>query len=394
MEPPAVTSCSQQHSLPASNNASGMEKMRRGLAGGTSSTISSSGYLQIDPSLSTFNSSVNRAFEELPENFLESISPQQAQPAAQHESPQLASLAPMSVAASTDAAYATLAPMSAPSSYGSSMKIEPIHDTLQHHNSSLHHSNHPNLLDKLSFGTGPAGLLSPLHTNRPDTSTLSGGLLSVHQNGGRTSDMLANLRRPLQYIKEEVDVPQEFKSLDSNSYLAQHQGSLLTEEQQQQELDRRLANAETPPAVSNVELASSFIATMIGEQPSVSPTPQHNVYQPQRQFRSSHESVEMNSADELETGTAGPSEEAVSSVEDISEPSRQEISAGRPRSSYSTKDTTDPLNAEIDDDIYIDTKDLCKRIAWELKQHSIPQAIFAERILCRYDFRLVKRLAV
>lgn len=44
---------------------------------------------------------------------------------------------------------------------------------------------------------------------------------------------------------------------------------------------------------------------------------------------------------------------------------------------------TDPLNAEIEDDIYIDTKDLCKRVAYELKQHSIPQAIFAERILCR-----------
>lgn len=59
---------------------------------------------------------------------------------------------------------------------------------------------------------------------------------------------------------------------------------------------------------------------------------------------------------------------------------------GMPRASYSTKDTTDPLNAEIDDDIYIDTTDLCKRIAWELKQHSIPQAIFAERILCRCVF--------
>lgn len=56
---------------------------------------------------------------------------------------------------------------------------------------------------------------------------------------------------------------------------------------------------------------------------------------------------------------------------------------GVPRATYSTSDMTDPLNAEIDDDIYIDTKDLCKRVAYELKQHSIPQAIFAERILCR-----------
>lgn len=35
------------------------------------------------------------------------------------------------------------------------------------------------------------------------------------------------------------------------------------------------------------------------------------------------------------------------------------------------------------DDIYIDTKDLCSRIAYELKAHSIPQAVFAERVLCR-----------
>lgn len=59
------------------------------------------------------------------------------------------------------------------------------------------------------------------------------------------------------------------------------------------------------------------------------------------------------------------------------------FSDGR-RQSFPTKDVSDPLNAEIDDDIYIDTKDLCRRIAWELKQHSIPQAVFAERILCRY----------
>lgn len=44
------------------------------------------------------------------------------------------------------------------------------------------------------------------------------------------------------------------------------QASLLSQDDHQQELDHRLANAETPPAVSNVELASSFIATMIGEQ--------------------------------------------------------------------------------------------------------------------------------
>jgi hypothetical protein len=43
----------------------------------------------------------------------------------------------------------------------------------------------------------------------------------------------------------------------------------------------------------------------------------------------------------------------------------------------------DSLNVELDEHIYIDTKELCKQIAQELKTHSIPQSIFATRILCR-----------
>lgn len=42
-----------------------------------------------------------------------------------------------------------------------------------------------------------------------------------------------------------------------------------------------------------------------------------------------------------------------------------------------------PASGDDADDIYIDTKDLCGRIAYELKAHSIPQAVFAERVLCR-----------
>ncbi|KAI6242955.1 One cut domain family member [Aphelenchoides fujianensis] len=41
------------------------------------------------------------------------------------------------------------------------------------------------------------------------------------------------------------------------------------------------------------------------------------------------------------------------------------------------------LNATIGDDVYIDTADLCARVVYELKQHSIPQSCFAEKILCR-----------
>jgi hypothetical protein len=43
----------------------------------------------------------------------------------------------------------------------------------------------------------------------------------------------------------------------------------------------------------------------------------------------------------------------------------------------------DQLNMNLDDNSYLDTKDLCRQIANELKQHAIPQAVFAEKILCR-----------
>uniref|UniRef100_A0A0N5AYF2 One cut domain family member n=1 Tax=Syphacia muris TaxID=451379 RepID=A0A0N5AYF2_9BILA len=167
------------------------------------------------------------------------------------------------------------------------------------------------------------------------------------------------------------------------------QATVIPSEQHQQELDSRLANAETPPAVSNVEIASSFIATMTGEQPPDSPVQQSSLYQPsQSAFTQQIENAELSSTEELEVSGVGTSEESVPgvSVEEVGETSgnsSREVVSGASRTLYSTKDTSDPLNAEIDDDIYIDTKDLCKRIAWELKQHSIPQAIFAERILCR-----------
>jgi hypothetical protein len=47
------------------------------------------------------------------------------------------------------------------------------------------------------------------------------------------------------------------------------------------------------------------------------------------------------------------------------------------------EDPSDPLNVQLDESVYIDTKDLCERIAVELKTHNIPQSLFAERIICR-----------
>ncbi|VDN35645.1 unnamed protein product [Gongylonema pulchrum] len=62
---------------------------------GTSAVPPPSTYqLQIDPNI-TYNT-VNRPFEDLPENFLDTISPQN-QGSTPQESPQLAPLAPMSL---------------------------------------------------------------------------------------------------------------------------------------------------------------------------------------------------------------------------------------------------------------------------------------------------------
>ncbi|MCP9261850.1 Homeobox protein onecut [Dirofilaria immitis] len=447
MEPPAETSCSQQlSSINSSNNANRnfceyamyCEPLHGFIFGRESKTydgtrcISSTPttyQLQIDPNI-TFNS-VNRPFEELPENFLESISPQQNQGSVPQESPQLAPLAPMSLSSNDNFgkssdfnAYATLAPMSATPSYVGAMKIEPLQDQL--HSTSMQHSSHSSGLDKLS--SGPAGLLSPLQTTTRSDNLVCSNLLGTHQNGGRANEMLAGLRRHHPYIKEEVDLGQDFKTMDSPfiSHQSQQSANLLGQDDHQQELDHRLANAETPPAVSNVELASSFIATMIGEQiehgssiafnfyeicsylvtallssaihsftdanelfceqfqPS-SPTPQHTIFrQSGRNFSSVD--TELRSSEDLEVNAAETSGDDLTFTDDNGEPTsttRLASTVGASRVTYSTKDSADPLNAEIDDDIYIDTTDLCKRIAWELKQHSIPQAIFAERILCR-----------
>ncbi|KAM3719241.1 Homeobox protein [Dirofilaria immitis] len=392
MEPPAETSCSQQlSSINSSNNANSLdEKVRHTMERGASAAPPTTYQLQIDPNI-TFNS-VNRPFEELPENFLESISPQQNQGSVPQESPQLAPLAPMSLSSNDNFgkssdfnAYATLAPMSATPSYVGAMKIEPLQDQL--HSTSMQHSSHSSGLDKLSFSSGPAGLLSPLQTTTRSDNLVCSNLLGTHQNGGRANEMLAGLRRHHPYIKEEVDLGQDFKTMDSPfiSHQSQQSANLLGQDDHQQELDHRLANAETPPAVSNVELASSFIATMIGEQQPSSPTPQHTIFrQSGRNFSSVD--TELRSSEDLEVNAAETSGDDLTFTDDNGEPTsttRLASTVGASRVTYSTKDSADPLNAEIDDDIYIDTTDLCKRIAWELKQHSIPQAIFAERILCR-----------
>ncbi|VDL81285.1 unnamed protein product [Nippostrongylus brasiliensis] len=309
-----------------------MEKVRRQAAD----------YLQIDPS-STFINNATRNFEDLPENFLDTISPQQSSQSIGQlmndhaNSPQLAPLAPMSIGSDQSGPYM----MSIGGQYQEQIR-------------------HP-VLDKPrldSFGTGPAGLLSPLHLD------------SHSRRIAGNSDFTRHV-----YIKEETD------PLDAASHhlLMQQQMPLTSQQQQQQQELERIAQAETPPAVSNVELASTMIASLIGEQRTSSPSPQnYSVGVPQSTTAMMQQriaNIKRDTEDSLEGRSNGDDAEL--------ELQRQQFAQKAGRRVYSTKDSNDPLNAEIDDDIYIDTKELCKRIAYELKQHSIPQAIFAERILCR-----------
>ncbi|VDK24755.1 unnamed protein product, partial [Anisakis simplex] len=148
--------------------SSGSGRSGGGSSSSSSSLTSSTPYhhhLQIDAPTISFNSSVNRPFEDLPENFLETISPQQTQPpgpgganvpsngsgaGGQQDSPQLASLAPMSLG-SGDSAYATLAPMNAQPSYTTtSMKMESIQSDCGAHSRGIHNT-HPSALDKLRW---------------------------------------------------------------------------------------------------------------------------------------------------------------------------------------------------------------------------------------------------
>lgn len=314
MEPAAVTTSSSA-SMGSSTN--GSDKQRR----------PTSEFLQIDPS-STFIHSSNRNYEDLPENFLETISPQQssAPPSAvmindHSSSPQLAPLAPMSMASEQSSSYSLMG-------------------------MGNQYTGHT-ALEKTNFGNGPAGLLSPLHldSRRP---IASGSDFGRHV-----------------YIKEETD--------QMENHLMMQQMPMSS---QQQEMDR-IAQAETPPAVSNVELASTMIASLIGEQRSSSPSPLSYSGPPSASLMQQRLANMKHDTDESLEGVH------INGDDHEADYQRQSFSQKPARRVYSTKDSNDPLNAEIDDDIYIDTKELCKRIAFELKQHSIPQAIFAERILCR-----------
>lgn len=361
------------------------------------------------PFLSTLDSqinfgSTNRHFEDLPENFLETISPQQSGPSQSslnnnatgrshhdpnsHTAPQLASLTTMnamSLAGVDNERYVNLVPIHTPH-YITSLKMESLDH--MNHSSALHP---PNALQKsslrLGFGNGTADLLSPLHLDGQGTMGLFGTL--SRPNASRPSNMLSELRQNnVSYIKEEVGPDINYQAHEYEGYTMPHPSA--------QELER-MANAETPPALSsNIEIASSMLALSSRNTPSPQTVHAHSRQTHQNQH---HYLVHHQVADEQHTISqhhpTRSNRTTRSKTTHMQSIATDENSAhayylngpigntdGAPRT-YSTTDMTDPLNAEIEDDIYIDTKDLCKRVAYELKQHSIPQAIFAERILCR-----------
>jgi hypothetical protein len=344
-------------------------------------------FLQIDPT--HFNGSTSRHYDDLPENFLETVSPHNSGPPLSLSSlpnhhdnggSHLAGLGTMSV---TGSDYSSLIPMGG-SNYTSSMKTE----SLEHHL----RGSHPSSLEKFHRYNNPASLLSPLQLDNP---------LGITRNG-RASEMLSSLRTNNTYVKEEMNPELGFNQ-DYEVPMYLHQPS-------QQELERM--TAATPPAISTDLLGNSCIpgtefkvvqyevATSQSYLPQnhehlqqIAPQPQHQPSRRSRAKAKSSNSQQQHHSNTNNNNNAGPSsnEDATSPLhQQQQQQSRQPRAtgnmgpgAGVPRAVYSTSDITDPLNAEIDDDIYIDTKELCKRIAYELKQHSIPQAIFAERILCR-----------
>lgn len=88
------------------------------------------------------------------------------------------------------------------------------------------------------------GLISTLHHHRPN-------------GGSRTSDLLSGIRRNnVSYIKEEIN-PAEIGYQTAHDY----DGSYSMQQPTPQELER-MANAETPPALSNVEITSSILASL------------------------------------------------------------------------------------------------------------------------------------
>lgn len=335
-----------------------MESSSRTLTNGTEkSRRRNTDYLQIDPS-STFMNNSRGFADELPENFLDTISPHPVTPSASSSSeeappiddgpsssaPQLAALAPMTL--NTDQ----------PSS--------------SYSGASLLSSPYEHIKNEQEFSGSTVGLLSPLR----------GDCRESHDYNA-------------EYIKEEEDLDdgnpflmhRDTSPIDSNRNLGNmmlnekhHNGPMGRSPSPHSSyssdptpmIQRQLIKSESDASEEFGKPRQAYIKPRNGDRADFEKAPY------QRNSRKQKKPLGL--LNETSSSAVAPSTAPPSNI-----PTPPSAHAPPARRIYSTQDSNDPLNAEIGEDIYIDTKDLCKRIAFELKNHSIPQAIFAERILCR-----------
>lgn len=317
-------------------------------------------YLQIDPS-STFMNNSRGFADELPENFLDTISPHPVTPSASSSSEEAQTLD--DGASSSAPQLAALAPMTLNTDQPSS----------SYSGASLLSSPYEHIKNEQEFSGSSAGLLSPLHDD------------SRCQESHDYST---------EYIKEEEDLDETNPfgirpDSPSNDRSRDLGGMMLGEDHHNGPMGRSpsphssFGSDPTPMIQRQLIKSESDASEEYGKprQPYVKPrNGERGDFEKAPYPRNSRKQKKplglLN-----ETSTAMATSNSTVSSSNIPTPPSAHVPP--PRRVYSTQDSNDPLNAEIGEDIYIDTKDLCKRIAFELKNHSIPQAIFAERILCR-----------
>ncbi|NP_001368655.1 One cut domain family member [Caenorhabditis elegans] len=337
-----------ESSRTAATSTNGTEKSRR----------RNTDYLQIDPS-STFINNTGRGFaEELPENFLDTISPHPITPSASTSSATSATEEP---ATSSAPQLASLAPMSMSSEQPSS----------SFSSASLLSSSYETIKNEPEFSGSTAGLLSPLHVDsrRRESHDFNTSPYIKEEEDLDGSHLLMGGIRP--------DTPTNDRSTDLGSI-----SSLLNEDHH----TNTIGQSPSPRSTFGSDPTPMIQRQLIKNEDGVSPgsmgfSKNHQGYQkPRNGDRMEYEKAPYQRSLLNQALSSVISTPTISSSNIPTPPSAH---IAQPRRIYSTQDSNDPLNAEIGDDIYIDTKDLCKRIAFELKNHSIPQAIFAERILCR-----------
>uniref|UniRef100_A0AC35U6N2 One cut domain family member n=1 Tax=Rhabditophanes sp. KR3021 TaxID=114890 RepID=A0AC35U6N2_9BILA len=276
----------------------------------------------------------------------------------------------------------------------------------------------------------PSGLSmsSVTRETHSDTNNLAMSSDSYHTNASNCNVKL-NIDESLKYSTDSLSsvlpcltasskatLAEIVSKLEPQEYKLQHQQSIETAE-----LTARLLSDQTQ-TFSNAELASSMISTLLGES---SPKPYSDyAYDPVNALKALEQAEKiLEAANEERNAQAAqlkvsearqetrhqiktechiePIDDAINDDDDlppVEQPERRDFKRSRSQikmevGSVQSNNSSEPegsvgtsscLNlGDDDDDVYIDTKELCKKIAYELKQHSIPQAVFAERILCR-----------